>query len=121
MMTTSLPATRLGWTDMQLTRVGFGTWAIGGGGCAYAWGNQDDTESVTAIRHAVESGINWIDTAAVYRPGHPEEVVPAALAGLPEANRPFVVTKAGLVWDPADRASAPRRVGARATGPPRGP
>jgi aryl-alcohol dehydrogenase-like predicted oxidoreductase len=111
MMTTSLPTTKLGWTDMHLTRVGFGAWAIGGGGWAYAWGRQDDSESVAAIRHAVESGVNWIDTAAVYGLGHSEEVVAAALAGMPEADRPYVFTKGGLVWDPADRTVAPRRVG----------
>jgi aryl-alcohol dehydrogenase-like predicted oxidoreductase len=102
-MTTSLPTTRLGWTDMLLTRVGFGAWALGGGGWAYAWGSQDDTESIAAIRHAVESGVNWIDTAAVYGLGHFEEVVAAALVGIPEADRPYVFTKGGLVWDPADR------------------
>src|SRR5690348_12886904 len=85
-MTTSLPTARLGWTDMLLTRVGFGAWAIGGGGWAYAWGDQDDAESIAAIRHAVESGVNWIDTAAVYGLGHSEELVAAALAGLPEAG-----------------------------------
>jgi aryl-alcohol dehydrogenase-like predicted oxidoreductase len=110
-MAASLPAASLGSTDMMLTRVGFGAWAIGGGDGAYAWGNQDDTESIAAIRHAVESGINWIDTAAVYGLGHSEEVVAAALAGIPEADRPYVFTKGGLVWDPADRTLAPRRVG----------
>ena len=114
-MTTSLPTTRLGRTGMHLTRVGFGAWAIGGGGWAYAWGSQDDAASIAAIRHAVESGINWIDTAAVYGLGHSEEVVAAALAGLPEADRPYVFTKGGLVWDPADRSAAPRRVGAPAS------
>jgi len=111
MLTTSMPTAKLGWTDMYLTRVGFGAWAIGGGGWAYAWGGQDDTESIAAIRHAVESGVNWIDTAAVYGLGHSEEVVAAALAGLPEADRPYVFTKGGLVWDPADRSAAPRRAG----------
>jgi aryl-alcohol dehydrogenase-like predicted oxidoreductase len=96
---------------MLLTRVGFGAWAIGGGDWAYAWGNQDDTESIAAIRRAVESGVNWIDTAAVYGLGHSEEVVAAALAGIPQADRPYVFTKGGLVWDPADRALAPRRIG----------
>jgi aryl-alcohol dehydrogenase-like predicted oxidoreductase len=110
-MTTSLPTTKLGRTDMLLTRVGFGAWAIGGGGWAFAWGNQDDTESIAAIRHAVEAGVNWIDTAAVYGLGHSEEVVAAALAPFPEADRPHVFTKGGLVWDPADRTKAPRRVG----------
>ena len=114
-MTTSLPAARLGWTDMELTRVGFGAWAIGGGGWAYAWGCQDDAESIAAIRAAVESGVNWIDTAAVYGLGHSEEVVAAALAGIPAADRPYVFTKGGLVWDPADRSAAPRRVGAPAS------
>ena len=111
-MTTPLPTTRLGWTGMHLTRTGFGAWAIGGGDWAYAWGSQDDAASIAAIRHAVESGINWIDTAAVYGLGHSEEVVAAALAGLPEADRPYVFTKGGLVWDRADRSAAPRRVGA---------
>jgi aryl-alcohol dehydrogenase-like predicted oxidoreductase len=114
-MTTSLPTARLGRTDMLLTRVGFGAWAIGGGGWAFAWGNQDDSESVAAIRHAVESGVNWVDTAAVYGLGHSEEVVAAALAGIPAADRPYVFTKGGLVWDPADRTAAPRRVGAPAS------
>jgi aryl-alcohol dehydrogenase-like predicted oxidoreductase len=96
---------------MHLTRVGFGAWAIGGGGWAHSWGDQDDTESIAAIRYAVESGVNWIDTAAVYGLGHSEELVAAALAGIPEADRPYVFTKAGLVWDPAERSSTPRRVG----------
>jgi aryl-alcohol dehydrogenase-like predicted oxidoreductase len=114
-MHTSLPTARLGWTDMELTRVGFGAWAIGGGGWAFAWGSQDDAESIAAIRAAVESGVNWIDTAAVYGLGHSEEMVAAALAGFPQADRPYVFTKGGLVWDPADQAAAPRRVGAPAS------
>jgi aryl-alcohol dehydrogenase-like predicted oxidoreductase len=114
-MSTSLPTSRLGWTDMHITRVGFGAWAIGGGGWAYAWGSQDDTESIAAIRHAVESGINWIDTAAVYGLGHSEEMVAVALAGIPEADRPYIFTKGGLVWNPSDRAAAPRRAGAPAS------
>src|SRR5690349_861115 len=114
-MTTFLPTTRLSWTGMHLTRAGFGACAIGGGGWAYAWGGQDDAASIAAIRHAVESGINWIDTAAVYGLGHSEEVVAAALDGLPAADRPFVFTKGGLVWDPADRSVAPRRAGAPAS------
>jgi aryl-alcohol dehydrogenase-like predicted oxidoreductase len=112
---TTLPTTRLGWTGMHVTRVGFGAWAIGGGDWAFAWGTQDDAASIAAIRHAVESGINWIDTAAVYGLGHSEEVVAAALDGLPEADRPYVFTKGGLVWDPADRSATPRRVGAPAS------
>jgi aryl-alcohol dehydrogenase-like predicted oxidoreductase len=88
---------------MLLTRVGFGAWALCGGGWAYAWGSQDDTESIAAIRHAVESGVNWIDTAAVYGLGHFEEIVAAALVGIPEADRPYVFTKGGLVWVPVGR------------------
>ena len=82
-MATHLPTAQLGRTGMQLTRAGFGAWAIGGGDWAFAWGNQDDAASIAAIRHAVESGVNWIDTAAVYGLGHSEEVVAAALADLP--------------------------------------
>src|ERR1700723_3376406 len=115
MMADSLPTAQLGRTDMHLTRVGFGAWAIGGGGWTFAWGNQDDAQSIGAIRAAVESGVNWIDTAAVYGLGHSEEVVAAALAGLPAADRPYVFTKGGLVWDPADRSAAPRRIGAPAS------
>jgi aryl-alcohol dehydrogenase-like predicted oxidoreductase len=114
-MTTLLPTIRLGRTDMHVTRAGFGAWAIGGGDWAFAWGNQDDAASVAAIRHAVESGINWIDTAAVYGLGHSEEVVASALASLPEPDRPYVFTKGGLVWDSADRSAAPRRAGAPAS------
>src|SRR5580658_3630211 len=114
-MTTSLPTTRLGRTGMELTRVGFGAWAIGGGGWAFAWGCQDDAESIAAIRAAVESGVNWIDTAAVYGLGHSEEVVAAALAAFPAADRPYVFTKGGLVWEPADRTAAPRGAGAPAS------
>src|SRR5450755_4893802 len=111
MLTTSMPTAKLGWTDMHLTRVGFGAWAIGGGGWAYAWGGQDDTESIAAIRHAVESGVNWIDTAAVYGLGHSEEVVARALAPYGDADRPYVFTKCGLVWDENDRGVEPRRSG----------
>jgi aryl-alcohol dehydrogenase-like predicted oxidoreductase len=107
-MTISLPTARLGWTDMYLTRVGLGAWAIGRGGWSYLWGDQDDTESIAAIRYAVESGVNWIDTAS-YGLGHSEQVVAAALAGLPRADQPYVFTGAGLVWDPVERSASPRR------------
>ena len=96
----SLPTARLGTTDLEITRVGLGAWAIGGGGWQGGWGPQDDAESVEAIHHAVEQGINWIDTAAAYGLGHAEEVVGEALRGLPEALRPYVFTKCGLVWEP---------------------
>lgn len=88
---------QLGTSDLNITRVGFGAWAIGGGGWAFAWGAQDDADSVAAIREAVDLGINWIDTAAVYGLGHSEEVVAKALDGV--ANRPYVFTKCGRVWD----------------------
>lgn len=97
---------------MEITRVGFGAWAIGGPDWAVGWGKQDDKESVAAIRHAVDVGINWIDTAAIYGLGHSEEIVRKALAEIPEDQRPYVFTKCGLVWDEADRLAQPRRVGA---------
>jgi aryl-alcohol dehydrogenase-like predicted oxidoreductase len=108
---TSLTTRPLGKTGMDITRVGFGAWAAGGGGWAFSWGQQDDQESVAAIRHAIESGINWVDTAAVYGLGHSEEVVARALQGLPEADRPYIFTKCGLRWDPADPLKPARRVG----------
>jgi aryl-alcohol dehydrogenase-like predicted oxidoreductase len=101
----------LGRTGMEVTRVGFGAWAIGGAGWAFGWGTQDDDDSVLAIRHALDRGVNWIDTAAVYGLGHSEEVVAPALRDVPAADRPFVFTKCGLVWDENDREAPPRRVG----------
>ena len=96
----SLPTARLGTTDLEITRVGLGAWAIGGGGWQGGWGPQDDAESVQAIHHAVARGVNWIDTAAAYGLGHAETVVGEALRALPEAERPYVFTKCGLVWEP---------------------
>ncbi len=90
---------RFGKTELEITPVGFGAWAIGGGGWAAAWGPQDDDEAVGAIRRAVELGINWVDTAAVYGIGHSEELVAQALKNVPEADRPYVFTKCSLVWD----------------------
>ena len=90
---------RFGKTDMEITPIGFGAWAIGGGGWAAAWGPQDDEEAVGAIRRAVELGVNWVDTAAVYGTGHSEELVARALENVPEADRPYVFTKCSLVWD----------------------
>jgi len=110
-MSTVLPTVPLGTTDMAITRVGFGAWAVGGGEWAFGWGEQDDTESVAAIRHAVEGGVNWVDTAAVYGLGHSETVVAQALKDLPAADRPYVFTKGGLVWDESNRTLKPRRVG----------
>jgi aryl-alcohol dehydrogenase-like predicted oxidoreductase len=88
---------RLGNSDLHLTPIGFGAWAIGGSGWEFAWGAQDDDESIAAIRAALDSGVNWIDTAAVYGLGHSEEVVARALDGVHE--RPYVFTKCSMVWD----------------------
>src|ERR1700757_1533046 len=90
----SLPVRQLGRTDMHITRVGFGSWAVGGD-WAVGWGSQDDQQSIAAIRHAVARGVNWIDTAAIYGLGHSEEVVAEALAGIPKSERPYVFTKCG--------------------------
>ncbi len=109
---TALPKRRLGRTDMNITPVGFGAWAIGGPDWAVGWGAQDDNKSIAAIRHAVERGVNWIDTAAIYGLGHSEEVVRAALKEIPAAERPLVFTKCGLLWDENDRKAFPRQVGA---------
>lgn len=88
---------QLGDSDLHITPIGFGAWAIGGGGWAFAWGPQDDAESIATIHEAVDLGINWIDTAAVYGLGHSEEIVAKALAGI--TKRPYVFTKCGRVWD----------------------
>jgi aryl-alcohol dehydrogenase-like predicted oxidoreductase len=88
---------RLGNTDLDITPVGVGAWAMGGGGWAFAWGPQDDNESIQAIHAALDHGINWIDTAAVYGLGHSEEVVARALQG--RSNRPYVFTKCERVWN----------------------
>ena len=88
---------RLGNSDMQLTRIGVGAWAMGGGGWKFAWGPQDDNESIAAIRTALDAGVNWIDTAAVYGLGHSEEVVARALQGV--ARKPYVFTKCERTWN----------------------
>jgi aryl-alcohol dehydrogenase-like predicted oxidoreductase len=93
MQTTQLPTTQLGQTGLEITRVGFGAWAIGGGGYDWGWGTQQDDESIAAIHHAIDQGVNWIDTAAQYGFGHSEQVVGRALAGLD--RRPYVFTKGG--------------------------
>jgi aryl-alcohol dehydrogenase-like predicted oxidoreductase len=99
---------------MLVTRVGFGSWAVGGD-WAVGWGSQDDRDSIAAIRHAIERGVNWIDTAAIYGLGHSEEVVAEALAQTPQSEHPYVFTKCGLIPDPTDRGAAPRQVGAPAS------
>jgi aryl-alcohol dehydrogenase-like predicted oxidoreductase len=99
----------LGLTGVQITVTGFGAWALGGGGWAYSWGPQEDDASVATMRHAVEVGINWIDTAAVYGLGHSEEVVGRLLRELPGSRRPLVFTKCGLIWDEHNPKAEPRR------------
>jgi aryl-alcohol dehydrogenase-like predicted oxidoreductase len=89
---------RLGNSDLYITPVGYGAWAIGGGGWQFAWGAQDDNDSIAAIHSALELGVNWIDTAAVYGLGHSEEVVARALKSWP-GTKPYVFTKCGLRWD----------------------
>ena len=87
----------LGDSDLRITPIGFGAWAIGGAGWAFAWGSQDDGDSIAAIHEALDAGINWIDTAAAYGLGHSEEIVARALEGI--ARRPYVFTKCSRVWN----------------------
>jgi aryl-alcohol dehydrogenase-like predicted oxidoreductase len=95
---TPLENVELGTTGLEITRVGFGAWAIGGGGWEFGWGPQDDEQSIAAIQHALDLGVNWIDTAAAYGFGRSEEVVGRAIAG--HGRRPYVFTKASLVEGP---------------------
>ncbi|MGE5523169.1 MAG: aldo/keto reductase [Rhodospirillaceae bacterium] len=98
---------KLGNSDLHITPIGFGSWAIGGPGWAFGWGPQDDEASIGAIHSALELGVNWIDTAAAYGLGHSEEVVAAALERW-SGSRPYVFTKCGLVWD--ERGNVTRRL-----------
>lgn len=95
---TRLKTRQLGTTGLEITRVGFGAWAIGGGGWEFGWGPQEDDDSITAIHRALELGVNWIDTAAAYGFGRSERVVGRALEELEE--RPYVFTKASLLEGP---------------------
>ncbi len=88
---------QLGNTDLHITPIGFGSWAVGGGGYQFGWGPQDDEQSIAAINHALDLGINWIDTAAVYGLGHAEEIVARSLKG--RAERPYIFTKCERVWN----------------------
>jgi aryl-alcohol dehydrogenase-like predicted oxidoreductase len=94
---TSLETRLLGDSDLNLTRIGFGAWAIGGGDWQFAWGPQEDSESIEAIHRALDLGINWIDTAAVYGLGHSEEVVGRALKST--SAKPYIFTKCSMIWD----------------------
>ncbi|GCE27308.1 aldo/keto reductase [Dictyobacter alpinus] len=87
---------QFGRTDMEITPIGIGAWAIGGGDWSGGWGSQDDTQSIAAIKRGLELGINWIDTAAVYGLGHSEEIVGKAIKG---REKPLIFTKCSLVWD----------------------
>jgi aryl-alcohol dehydrogenase-like predicted oxidoreductase len=102
---TNLTRTTLGTTGLDLTRVGLGAWAIGGP-WDFGWGPQDDEDSKAALREGVEAGINWIDTAAVYGLGHSEEVVGQVVRDFPEADRPLVFTKCGMVWEEGSTSAA---------------
>ena len=88
---------QLGNSDLHLSPIGFGAWAIGGGDWAFAWGPQDDADSISAIQRALDLGINWIDTAAVYGLGHSENIVAKALQNT--SKKPYIFTKCGMVWD----------------------
>jgi len=106
----ALPTRPLGSSGFNITTVGFGSWAVGGGGWAFSWGPQDDAESIATMRHALELGINWIDTAAVYGLGHSEEVVGQLLQELPASERPYIFTKCGLIWDTNNPMQVAKRV-----------
>src|SRR5229473_2221803 len=93
----------LGQSDLKITRIGIGAWAIGGGKWEFAWGPQDDAQSIAAIHAGLDHGINWIDTAAVYGLGHSETVVGRAIKGL--STRPYIFTKCSLVWDKSGNIS----------------
>lgn len=88
---------QLGNSELQITPIGFGAWAIGGGDWTFGWGAQDDEESIAAINRALDLGVNWIDTAAIYGLGHSEEVVAKALKG--RSDRPYIFTKCSMIWD----------------------
>ena len=102
MATTTSPANfatkTLGNSDLHLTPIGYGAWAIGGGNWEFAWGAQDDSESLRTIERALDSGLNWIDTAAIYGLGHSEEIVGKALKG--RSQKPYVFTKGSMRWSP---------------------
>ena len=105
----TLPTRPLGTSGLSITTLGFGAWAAGGGGWSFGWGPQDDDESIAAMRHAIEQGVNWIDTAAVYGLGHSEEVVGRFLKSIPANDRPLVFTKCGLQWDENDPMKVSKR------------
>jgi aryl-alcohol dehydrogenase-like predicted oxidoreductase len=106
----TLPTRPLGSSGLEITRVGLGAWAIGGGGWSFGWGPQDDDASLSAMHHALDRGVNWIDTAAVYGLGHSEELVGRLLRERPQNERPFVFTKCGLAWNEHEPMAPAQRV-----------
>lgn len=102
----NLPLRTLGRGGPELSVLGVGSWAIGGSDWTYGWGRQDDDDAVAALVHAIDRGVNWIDTAAVYGLGHSEELVGHALRRIPSGNRPLIFTKCGLRWT-EDHSVAP--------------
>ena len=99
---------KLGFTDLELTTIGFGAWAIGGGNWEWGWGPQDDKESIKAIQKGLDLGINWIDTAAAYGLGHSEELIRKAIKG--RRDRVYIATKCGLVWDDSSTGTVNHRL-----------
>jgi aryl-alcohol dehydrogenase-like predicted oxidoreductase len=100
---------QLGTSGLEITSVGFGSWAAGGGGWSFGWGPQDDEASIAAIRRAIAHGVHWIDTAAIYGLGHSEEIVHRALSDIPASERPFIFTKGGLIADRSRPFEPPQR------------
>src|SRR3984957_3388686 len=93
----SMQTRQLGSSDLHITPLGIGAWAMGGAGWAFSWGPQDDNDSIAAIRAGVDAGLNWVDTAAVYGLGHSEEVVGLAMKGV--SPKPYIFTKCERTWD----------------------
>lgn len=106
---TARPDRELGTSGLRLSRVGLGSWAMGGPEWVRGWGDQDDADSIATVHEAAERGINWVDTAPAYGRGHAESVIGRAIADLPEDERPYVFTKCGLLFPPDDAYAEPRR------------
>ncbi|MGH9736603.1 MAG: aldo/keto reductase [Candidatus Acidiferrales bacterium] len=106
----ALPKRPLGLSGLEISTIGFGSWAIGGGGWVFGWGPQDDRQSIATMRRAIEMGINWIDTAAVYGLGHSEEVIRRLLHELHPGELPYIFTKCGVVWNENEPMAQPARM-----------
>lgn len=105
----ALPKRALGSSGLEISTIGFGSWALGGGGWIFGWGPQDDRQSIATMRHAIELGVNWIDTAAVYGLGHSEEVIRRLLHELHPGELPYIFTKCGVVWNEKEPMAQPAR------------